>query len=132
MKGRIATNYHIGLFEWTHFKALGNANLIFILVKNVIEKLKLSENDSFEFKIKDGSTLEGEFQENDSSPEHDKLSLVKGTVSVYSDNAEKNQVWVVFKCTSGDPFRFREVFDDVVNHHEVQEYLPIKITTNQE
>ena len=92
----------------------------------------MNEKDSFEFKIKDGSTFEGEFQMIKSSPEHDELSLMKGTVSVYSDNVEKNQVWVVFKCTSGDPFRFREVFDDVVNHHEVQEYLPKKITTNQE
>jgi hypothetical protein len=92
----------------------------------------LSENQSFEFKIKDGTTFEGEFQEINSSPDHDKLSLLKGTVSVYSDNFEKNQFWVVFKCTSGDPFSFKEVFDDIVLHHEVQECLPKKITTNQE
>ena len=59
----------------------------------------MNEKDSYEFKIKDGSTFEGEFQMIKSSPEHDELSILKGTVSVYSDNVEKNQSWVVFKCT---------------------------------
>ncbi len=37
--GRKATNYHPGLFEWTHFRAQVDGNFMFILVKNIIEKL---------------------------------------------------------------------------------------------
>ena len=104
---------------------------MFILVKNIIQTLKFNENDTFEFKIKDSSTLEGDFQLIEPSSENKELSLVRGSVSVYSNNAEKNQVWVVFRCTSGDPFKFREVFDVVLLHPQVQDYLQKEDTQDQ-
>ncbi len=58
-----------------------------------------------------------------SSPDQDESSLVKGEVSVYLDNGDENQVWVIFKRTSGDPFQFREVFDTVISHPQIIERL---------
>ena len=46
---------------------------MFILVKNIIQTLKFNENDTFEFKIKDSSTLEGDFQLIEPSPENKEL-----------------------------------------------------------
>ncbi len=58
-----------------------------------------------------------------SSPDQDESSLVKGEVSVYLDNGDENQVWVILKRTSGDPFQFREVFDTVISHPQIIERL---------
>ncbi len=52
-----------------------------------------------------------------STPDQEEFSLVKGEVSVYLDNGVENQVWVVLKRKSGDPFEFREVFDALISHH---------------
>jgi hypothetical protein len=48
---------------------------------------------------------------------------VNGSVSVYSENGVENQVWVVFKRNSGDPFEFKKIFDAVVSHPQIKETL---------
>ncbi len=58
-----------------------------------------------------------------SSADQDEFSLVKGEVSVYLDNGDENQVWVILKRTSGDPFQFREVFDTIISHPQTIERL---------
>jgi hypothetical protein len=58
-----------------------------------------------------------------SSPDQDESSLVKGEVSVYLENGDENQVWVVLKRKSGDPFEYKKVFNALISHCEINELL---------
>jgi hypothetical protein len=60
-------NYHVGMFEWTHFRVQCDGLYILILVKNIIKNIVMNEKDSFNFNIKEGKTLEGDFQQKESS-----------------------------------------------------------------
>lgn len=53
-------------------------------------------------------------------------ALVNGNVSIYSeDNAEAGPSinWAIFKRTQGDHFLFRDMFERVVCHQQIQKVL---------
>jgi hypothetical protein len=53
-------------------------------------------------------------------------SLVSGSVVIYKEESgtEATLNWAVFKRNGGDPFLFRNMFENVVRHAQIKEDLP--------
>ena len=94
-----------------------------MLIVAIIQSFEGAKNLAFEAKvIEDSKNFEAEITQVRREEDDEGCSLIKGTVSIYKDEDEKSPKdlnWVIFKRTEGDPFLFRDIFDEVINHPQI-------------
>lgn len=124
---RTAQAYLDGLFEWTFFKAVKEASYLLVLIVGVIQNLEIERYLELDAKVtEDSKHFVAEFGYKLGKEDEEGSSLIKGTVTIYKDDAEKapkDLHWVVFKRTEGDPFLFRTLFEQVAMHPQIQQFI---------
>ncbi len=89
-EGRTAELYLDGLFEWTSFKAKKEACYLLVLIVGVIEQLEIEKELLMDAKVTEHSKhFDAEFGYMLGKEDEEGSSLIKGTVTIYKDDAEK-------------------------------------------